>query len=125
MFINLKYKGSPWRDIISTAILELQEKGDLQVLYRKWWKEEDINPNKKCNTVEVNHGSTSKLSMDSIGGIFIIMAIGMGLSFLVAVFEFIIKARKTSTSKKNFAKNMVQGLRSSTLNFFEEKFKVI
>jgi len=31
-------KGSPWRDKISLAILELQEKGDIQMLYDKWWK---------------------------------------------------------------------------------------
>lgn len=31
-------KGSPWRDKISLAILELQEKGVIQILYDKWWK---------------------------------------------------------------------------------------
>ena len=31
-------KGSKWRDPISLAILELQEKGTIQMLYNKWWK---------------------------------------------------------------------------------------
>ena len=31
-------KGSPWRDHLSLAILELQEKGTIQMLYNKWWK---------------------------------------------------------------------------------------
>lgn len=31
-------KGSIWRDKISLAILELQEKGTIQILYDKWWK---------------------------------------------------------------------------------------
>ena len=31
-------KGSPWRDQLSLAILELQEKGTIQMLYNKWWK---------------------------------------------------------------------------------------
>ncbi|KAB0792613.1 hypothetical protein PPYR_14572 [Photinus pyralis] len=31
-------KGSPWRDKISLAILELQEKGVIQILYDRWWK---------------------------------------------------------------------------------------
>lgn len=31
-------KGSIWRDRISLAILELQEKGTIQILYDKWWK---------------------------------------------------------------------------------------
>ncbi|KAF0290304.1 Glutamate receptor ionotropic, kainate 2 [Amphibalanus amphitrite] len=31
--------GSPWRDKISLAILDLQEKGVIQMLYNKWWKD--------------------------------------------------------------------------------------
>jgi hypothetical protein len=31
-------KGSRWRDPLSLAILELQEKGTIQMLYNKWWK---------------------------------------------------------------------------------------
>ncbi|XP_043863079.1 uncharacterized protein LOC6585822 isoform X8 [Drosophila mojavensis] len=38
-------KGSPWRDKISLAILELQEKGIIQILYDKWWK----NTGDVCN----------------------------------------------------------------------------
>ncbi|KAJ8975644.1 hypothetical protein NQ317_003936 [Molorchus minor] len=38
-------KGSPWRDKISLAILELQEKGVIQILYDKWWK----NTGDVCN----------------------------------------------------------------------------
>jgi len=31
-------KGSVWRDKLSLAVLELQEKGVIQMLYDKWWK---------------------------------------------------------------------------------------
>lgn len=31
-------KGSSWRDPISLAILDQQEKGTIQLLYDKWWK---------------------------------------------------------------------------------------
>ncbi|XP_026678348.1 glutamate receptor ionotropic, kainate 2-like [Diaphorina citri] len=41
-------KGSPWRDRISLAILELQEKGTIQMLYDKWWK----NTGDVCNRDE-------------------------------------------------------------------------
>ena len=34
-------KGSPWRDKISLAILEMQEKGEIQMLYDKWWKKSE------------------------------------------------------------------------------------
>lgn len=33
------FPGSPWRDKISLAILDLQEKGVIQMLYNKWWKD--------------------------------------------------------------------------------------
>lgn len=31
-------KGSVWKDKLSLAVLELQEKGVIQMLYDKWWK---------------------------------------------------------------------------------------
>lgn len=37
IFINF-IQGSPWRDRVSLAILDLQEKGIIQMLYDKWWK---------------------------------------------------------------------------------------
>lgn len=37
--------GSPWRDKLSLAILELQEKGMIQLMYNKWWK----NTGDVCN----------------------------------------------------------------------------
>ena len=30
--------GSPYRDRISMAILELQENGRIQMLFNKWWR---------------------------------------------------------------------------------------
>ena len=32
------FVGSPYRDRISMAILNLQENGRIQMLYNKWWK---------------------------------------------------------------------------------------
>jgi hypothetical protein len=46
-------KGSPWRDKISLAILELQEKGTIQILYDKWWK----NTGEICSRDEKNKES--------------------------------------------------------------------
>lgn len=47
--------GSPWKDQISLAILDLQEKGEIQLLYNKWWKP----PNDLCVSEE-SAGATSK-----------------------------------------------------------------
>ena len=37
----MKRTGSPWRDKISLAILHLQEKGVIRMLYDRWWKRPD------------------------------------------------------------------------------------
>ncbi|XP_025836785.1 glutamate receptor ionotropic, kainate 1-like [Agrilus planipennis] len=62
-------KGSPWRDKISLAILELQEKGVIQILYDKWWKNtgdvctrDDKSKESKANALGVeNIGENSYL----------------------------------------------------------------
>ncbi|EFN66207.1 Glutamate receptor, ionotropic kainate 2 [Camponotus floridanus] len=58
-------KGSPWRDKISLAILELQEKGVIQILYDKWWK----NTGDVCNRDDKNKESKANaLGVENIGG---------------------------------------------------------
>ena len=58
------YAGSPWRDKISLAILELQEKGVIQILYDKWWK----NTGDVCNRDEKSKESKANaLGVENIG----------------------------------------------------------
>ncbi|XP_076173790.1 glutamate receptor ionotropic, kainate 2 isoform X3 [Ptiloglossa arizonensis] len=58
-------KGSPWRDKISLAILELQEKGVIQILYDKWWK----NTGDVCNRDEKSKESKANaLGVENIAG---------------------------------------------------------
>lgn len=57
-------KGSPWRDKISLAILELQEKGDIQMLYDKWWKNTDETCTRKSTSKQ---SKANALGLDSIG----------------------------------------------------------
>lgn len=60
--INLT--GSQWRDKISLAILELQEKGVIQILYDKWWK----NTGDVCNRDEKSKESKANaLGIENIG----------------------------------------------------------
>lgn len=62
MFVFLT--GSPWRDKISLAILELQEKGEIQMLYNKWWK----NPGDTCTRTEKGKESKANaLGVSNIG----------------------------------------------------------
>ncbi|XP_037824931.1 glutamate receptor 3.3-like, partial [Lucilia sericata] len=78
-------KGSPWRDKISLAILELQEKGDIQMLYDKWWK----NTGETCIRNRNNKKSKANaLGLDNIGGVFVVLIVGIGFAICVAMFEF-------------------------------------
>nr|CAD7423217.1 unnamed protein product [Timema monikensis] len=55
--------GSPWRDKISLAILELQERGEIHMLYNKWWK----NPGDTC--VRTEKGKESKANALGVNNI--------------------------------------------------------
>ncbi|XP_059470903.1 glutamate receptor ionotropic, kainate 2-like isoform X1 [Neocloeon triangulifer] len=77
--------GSPWRDKISLAILELQEKGEIQMLYDKWWK----NPGDTCTRNDKGKESKANaLGVQNIGGVFVVLLCGLALAVIVAIFEF-------------------------------------
>jgi len=62
MCVNL-ISGSPWKDQISLSILDLQEKGEIQMLYNKWWKP----PNDMCVPEESGTGTkTNTLDFKNI-----------------------------------------------------------
>lgn len=63
-FYDKNFAGSPWRDKISLAILELQEKGEIQMLYDTWWK----SPGDTCMRTEKGKESKANaLGVDNIG----------------------------------------------------------
>ena len=64
--IGSLFTGSPWRDKISLAILELQEKGEIQMLYDKWWK----SPSDTCmRTEKGKENKANALGVSNIGAI--------------------------------------------------------
>uniref|UniRef100_A0A674HPT3 Glutamate receptor n=1 Tax=Taeniopygia guttata TaxID=59729 RepID=A0A674HPT3_TAEGU len=79
--------GSPFRDEITLAILQLQENNRLEILKRKWWegghcpKEEDHR--------------AKGLGMENIGGIFVVLVCGLVVAILVAVMEFVWSTRRS------------------------------
>ncbi|MGH0164537.1 UNVERIFIED_CONTAM: hypothetical protein FKN15_060058 [Acipenser sinensis] len=80
--------GSPYRDRITIAILQLQEDGKLHMIKDKWWR------GNGCPDEETKE--TSALGIQNIGGIFIVLAAGLVLSVFVAIGEFVYKLRKTA-----------------------------
>ncbi|XP_031780327.1 glutamate receptor ionotropic, kainate 2 isoform X2 [Nasonia vitripennis] len=96
-------KGSPWRDKISLAILELQEKGVIQILYDKWWK----NTGDVCNRDEKSKESKANaLGVENIGGVFVVLLCGLALAILVAILEFCWNSKKNAQSDRSLCAEM-------------------
>ncbi|XP_018321081.1 glutamate receptor ionotropic, kainate 2-like isoform X7 [Agrilus planipennis] len=93
--------GSPWRDKISLAILDLQEKGEIQMLYDKWWK----NTGETCSRDDKGKESkANSLGVDNIGGVFVVLLCGLAFAVIVAICEFCYNSRKgNGYSKRNMA----------------------
>uniref|UniRef100_A0A674B788 Glutamate receptor n=1 Tax=Salmo trutta TaxID=8032 RepID=A0A674B788_SALTR len=76
--------GSPYRDLFSQKILELQEKGDLDILKQKWWP--------RMGRCDLNSHSNAtpdgrSLKLHSFAGVFCVLAAGLLLACLVAGLE--------------------------------------
>ncbi|XP_029383495.1 glutamate receptor ionotropic, delta-1-like [Echeneis naucrates] len=76
--------GSPYRDLFSQKILELQEKGDLDIMKQKWWPRTG-----RCdlNSHAGTHPDSRSLKLHSFAGVFCILAAGLLLACLVAGLE--------------------------------------
>ncbi|XP_011878967.1 PREDICTED: glutamate receptor ionotropic, kainate 2-like isoform X4 [Vollenhovia emeryi] len=89
--------GSPWRDKISLAILELQEKGEIQILYDRWWK----SPGDTCmRTEKGKENKANSLGVDNIGGVFVVLLCGLAFAVLIAIFEFCYNSRRNAPSER-------------------------
>ncbi|KAL0110184.1 hypothetical protein PUN28_013673 [Cardiocondyla obscurior] len=101
-------KGSPWRDKISLVILELQEKGVIQILYDKWWK----NMGDVCTRDDKNKESKANaLGVENIGGVFVVLLCGLALAILVAILEFCWNSKKNAQSDRSLCAEMASELR--------------
>nr|XP_015833585.1 PREDICTED: glutamate receptor ionotropic, kainate 2 isoform X5 [Tribolium castaneum] len=99
--------GSPWRDKISLAILELQEKGEIQMLYDKWWK----NTGETCSRNEKGKESkANSLGVDNIGGVFVVLLCGLAFAVIIAICEFCYNSKKNALTEKRSASAPHQSL---------------
>ncbi|GFG33916.1 hypothetical protein Cfor_07160, partial [Coptotermes formosanus] len=102
-------KGSPWRDKMSLAILEMQEKGIIQMLYDKWWK----NTGDVCNRDDKSKESKANaLGVENIGGVFVVLLCGLALAIVVAILEFCWNSKKNAQSdRQSLCSEMAEELR--------------
>uniref|UniRef100_A0A8C8SMX3 Glutamate receptor n=1 Tax=Pelusios castaneus TaxID=367368 RepID=A0A8C8SMX3_9SAUR len=98
--------GSPFRDEISLAILQLQENNRLEILKRKWWE------GGKCPK-EQDHRAKG-LGMENIGGIFVVLICGLVVAVFVAVMEFVWATRRSAeTEELSLCQEMLRELRQA------------
>ncbi|XP_062398953.1 LOW QUALITY PROTEIN: glutamate receptor ionotropic, delta-2 [Sardina pilchardus] len=85
--------GSPYRDIFSQRILELQQNGDMDILKLKWWPRDG-----PCDMQGAMGGQQrgSALDIHSFAGVFCVLAAGVVLSCLIAMVETWWSRRKGS-----------------------------
>ncbi|KAF5282430.1 hypothetical protein FQA39_LY17545 [Lamprigera yunnana] len=77
---------APYRSEINNAILKFQESGELQTLKDRWWKE--LNEGEVCETNESEPGEQG-LKLENVGGVFWVLGVGVGISFLISIIEFL------------------------------------
>ncbi|XP_075739271.1 glutamate receptor ionotropic, kainate 2-like [Rhipicephalus microplus] len=86
--------GSPYRNILSSTLLRLQDHATLRKLKDRWWKVWDSL--KRCPTTEAGKSRTdaaSELGLRTVGGVFVVLLAGLGLACLIAFAELFCKAR--------------------------------
>ncbi|XP_071037361.1 glutamate receptor ionotropic, kainate 2-like [Parasteatoda tepidariorum] len=73
-------------DWLSSGILRLQEKGDLQILKERWWKQKGGG---KCSDPSKQGSSAVReLTLGNVGGVFVVLIFGLGAATLIAFLEF-------------------------------------
>jgi hypothetical protein len=75
-------KGSPWTKLVSDAILQLNDNGQLQELYLKWWKK-----TLDCDLYEDKSQNSHSLSFNGVAGVFFVVLCGICLACLITFFE--------------------------------------
>ncbi|KAE8737789.1 hypothetical protein FOCC_FOCC016738, partial [Frankliniella occidentalis] len=109
-------RNSPYRALISGAVLKLQEKGKLVQLKDRWWKQMDAGG--ACEQEFVDNSDDNKLTMGHVGGVFLVLTYGCVGAFFVAVGEFLwnthtVAIENKITPKEALVKEMKFAVRCS------------
>ena len=89
-------KNSAWHEKISNGIIFLQETGRIHQFYEKWWKQIDaVN----CESPKTSDDDNKAMNFSSVAGIFLVLAIGIGLSCIVGCIEYIWKVKRNPKNK--------------------------
>lgn len=98
-FVYMFILDSPYRDEINKAILKLHEDQFIKKHYKHWWKRPiylDDGSLQDCTLKEPDKST----DIYHIYGIFVVLLVGMVLSFIIAAIEFLWNVRKISIEEK-------------------------
>ncbi|KFM83024.1 Glutamate receptor, ionotropic kainate 2, partial [Stegodyphus mimosarum] len=79
--------GSPYRGLLSSGILWLQETQQLQIMRDKWWKTSTHCADDAIST-------SAEMGIRNVGGVFMVLGIGSCLGVVIVVMEFAWRANK-------------------------------
>lgn len=86
-----------YRTKLSEAILSLQESGTLEVLKNRWWKEK--RGGGACDIDDGQGGEGVKeLSLANVGGVFVVLGMGISMSFVLCALELYAKSCKLAVA---------------------------
>ncbi|KAG1665510.1 Glutamate receptor ionotropic, kainate 2 [Nymphon striatum] len=91
---------SPYQQLISSAILQLQEETRLDSLKLKWWKLERGGGSCKHFDEQQKSLSAAELSLSNVGGVFVVLLGGLAISCVIAMSEFIWETKKINESDR-------------------------
>lgn len=84
---------SPFRTLVSGAVLKLQEEGKLHILKAKWWKE--MGGGGACTDDGSSAAADSgELGLENVGGVFLVLSIGLACAFIIGIADFFWNCRK-------------------------------
>ncbi|KAH7695352.1 CBN-GLR-7 protein [Aphelenchoides avenae] len=87
--------GHPMKDKISQTILKLLNQRSLEQLKEKWWHQ---NPKRQeCPNAE---DDSTGISIQNIGGVFIVILAGIVISLIILVFEYFYYKKKDAAAQK-------------------------
>ena len=93
---------SPYRALLSDAILYLQEKGMLYTLKNKWWSEKygggSCGPKEGAQKAQ---GAASELGLANVGGVFVVLAAGSAVAIVICILEFVWKMKQVPRSERD------------------------
>lgn len=95
MYSLIYVKDSDLTDEVSREVIKLQEEQIIQSMYDKWWKQKkDVD----CSGGKTQ--TTNPLTMQNVGGIFLVLMIGTFFGLIVALGEFLWIARQNARKYK-------------------------